>query len=233
MGEGLRRSILRTAKEIVDAGIDDPEIFELVGILEEGVGADRISDMVGRIIVQDILTYTERVLRDLGAPTQALRVYGQPRQLVRNPYNRAPVLLVPRDILRDLPIAHAWEDIPGAAAFNEEVRRRFNQMIGRAGRRRTRWTKRDLRTVLIRNPDLFQDVVNVYKASPARRYDFQRDPSGEALWYPVTRAVAEANPLHLVMPASPSRDDVLAAIPVSLGPEDTDRSVGDGRLSCG
>ena len=63
MGKMLRNQILRTAKEIVDAGIKDPEFFELLGLFEEGIGPDRISDMVGRIIIDDLYKYTDRVFR--------------------------------------------------------------------------------------------------------------------------------------------------------------------------
>ncbi len=62
MGPTLRTHILRTAKEIVDAGIKDPQLFELIGLFEENVGPDRISDMVGRIIVDDLRQYTQRIL---------------------------------------------------------------------------------------------------------------------------------------------------------------------------
>src|ERR1043165_3567812 len=43
IGPVLARGITETAKQIVDAGIEDPELFELVGLLEEGIGSDRIS----------------------------------------------------------------------------------------------------------------------------------------------------------------------------------------------
>ena len=51
MGPTIRRQLLKTAHEIVSKGIKDPVIFELVGIFEEGIGCDRISDMACRIIV--------------------------------------------------------------------------------------------------------------------------------------------------------------------------------------
>ena len=39
------QKLAKTAYDIVKAGIEDFDIFELIGLLEEGIGADRISYM--------------------------------------------------------------------------------------------------------------------------------------------------------------------------------------------
>src|ERR1044072_2977524 len=49
IGKGLAADLMETARELVEAGIKDPIIFELVGLLQEGIGADRVSDMTIRI----------------------------------------------------------------------------------------------------------------------------------------------------------------------------------------
>lgn len=109
MGPALRLQILRTAKVIVDAGNSDPEIFELVGVFEDNVGPDRISDMVGRIIIDELLTYTERILIELGIKADEVVIGDKIYKLLHNPYNDSPIILLPRDILRDLPVAQDWE----------------------------------------------------------------------------------------------------------------------------
>lgn len=50
MGEKLRDQIVGDAKQIIDAGVRDPEIFHLAGLFERGVGPDRLSDMIACII---------------------------------------------------------------------------------------------------------------------------------------------------------------------------------------
>ena len=132
MGAGFRQQLLQTAKTIIDAGITDPEFFELLGLFEEGVGADRISDMVARIIIDDLLIYSQRVLTELGVEDR-LRTwtYGDKSyQLVRNPYNNWPIILMPMDILRDLPMAYDLSDVGDVVAFNERLRARLNQLLG-------------------------------------------------------------------------------------------------------
>src|ERR1039458_9275817 len=69
MGGGLRSTVLETGKAIIDGGNQDPEIFELMGLFEKGVGRDRISDMVARVIIADIAAYTARVFGRLGRRT--------------------------------------------------------------------------------------------------------------------------------------------------------------------
>jgi len=119
MGSTLRKQLLKTAKEIIDAGIKDPEIFELIGLFEEGVGADRISDMVARIIQDDLIEYSLNVFRNF-----------EIGEIPPNPFNGRRIILVPRDILRDLPVAHDWSDIDYVVIANEELRRRVNEMTG-------------------------------------------------------------------------------------------------------
>jgi hypothetical protein len=47
--------ILQTAKEIVDLGIKDPELFSLLGLLEPGVGPDTIGDMTAHAILPALI----------------------------------------------------------------------------------------------------------------------------------------------------------------------------------
>src|SRR6266850_7931208 len=65
IGPGLAEQLLVTAHAIVKAGIKDPVIFELVGLFEEGIGADRISDMCGAIILPDLVEFSAIVARKL------------------------------------------------------------------------------------------------------------------------------------------------------------------------
>lgn len=73
IGRGLATKLTALAAQIVGAGIKDPAIFELVGLLQEGIGADRISDMTAVIILPYLLRFTERVCKDLAIPTLATK----------------------------------------------------------------------------------------------------------------------------------------------------------------
>ncbi|MBV5349816.1 hypothetical protein JZU71_01250, partial [bacterium] len=53
MGAELRYELLTNIRKIVLAGVDDPVLFELVGVFQDKVGPDRISDMIAKIIIAD------------------------------------------------------------------------------------------------------------------------------------------------------------------------------------
>lgn len=58
--------VLETAFDIVKAGIEDPEFFQLLPLFQDNVGPDRLSDMIATLILPDIRAYTERVNQQLG-----------------------------------------------------------------------------------------------------------------------------------------------------------------------
>src|SRR5260221_7096602 len=102
-GKEMRAGIVKTARQFVKGGEKNPAIFELAGLFEDKVGPDRISDMLARILREEITAYTERVLIAVGALQP--RAIGEPLKLPINPFNGEPVMLVPTEILRDLPMA--------------------------------------------------------------------------------------------------------------------------------
>ncbi len=213
MGRELRRRVLVTAKEIVDAGIQDPVIFELVGLFEEGVGADRISDMTGRLVLPDLLSYSQRIFSELGAPLRPVRFRSNTYRLAVNPFNRRAIILMPIDILRDLPIAHSFDDIDVVCAANRELRARVNKIIGATWRRATtRGKKHQLRRVLLSEPDVLRDLLEVYKRKPRIRYDFADDPAGEVIWYRASHDFVSRFPLKLMLSPQPTRAVVLRIV---------------------
>src|SRR5882724_1372053 len=65
VGPKLAKALVKRAKEILALGIDDPEMFELIGLFQEDVGADLLSDMAVSILKPRFLTYTQRVTKEL------------------------------------------------------------------------------------------------------------------------------------------------------------------------
>ena len=112
-GPQLTGKIVRTAKEIVDLGVDDPDLFIALPLLEDDVGPDLISDMTTNIIFADLVSFNDRIINEIKVPAEAFRVNGSDGMFLVNPTSprRTPVILVPTDILRDLPIASDWEDV--------------------------------------------------------------------------------------------------------------------------
>jgi hypothetical protein len=213
IGRRLAQELVETAKEIVDAGVRDPVIFELVGLFEDGIGADRISDMVARVILQDLLRFTNRITTKLKITRTTEVEYNTTKFLV--PYHRRPILFVPREILTPLPVAYEWYDIDIVCRHNEELRRRVNQIIGNTWKQatnRNRVRKRDLRSVLLNVPDVLRDLVVLYQQKPIKKYDFQRDPAGELIWHDVSRHYAETYPLNLSTYAPVDQNNIVNVV---------------------
>lgn len=198
IGLGLAKTLTQTTSQIVAAGIKDPVIFELVGLFEKGIGADRISDMTVRIILPDLLRFSQHVAENLAVETEDFNYKEDSFALPFDRISRQPVILVPIELLRDLPIAEDWSDIDYVCAYNEQLRRAVNQIIGYTWKEATRRvSKRDLKDALIRYPELLQDLIDQYTSKPAIHYDFDRDPSGMMIWHDIAREYAERFPLPL------------------------------------
>jgi len=168
IGSRLARTLADTALQIVNAGIYDPIIFELVGLFETGIGADKICDMTVWLILPDLCEFSERVAKNLGLRTHEIDVLGRKYKLPIIPSNRRskpliPRILIPLEILRDLPIAHDWSDIDYVCKYNNELRERVNNIIGSTWKEATRnVSKKKLKEVLLANPDLLRDLIDLY-----------------------------------------------------------------------
>ncbi len=65
-GSKLAEIVIGDAFDIVKSGSKQPEVFQLAGLFEQNVGADRLSDMIASLILPDILKYTQRINNELG-----------------------------------------------------------------------------------------------------------------------------------------------------------------------
>lgn len=199
IGKETARGLLKTASEIIRAGIEEPEIFEIVGLLEPNVGPDLISDMTASIIRQHLAEFSQRVSLRFELPTVPAQFGDRVLNLPKNPLKSNDyLLLVPKDVLRDLPTAFCWQDIDLVCAHNNQLRTRMNQVIGSTWRRAIEDVKKDkLKATLIENPEALRDLLEQYRNKPSQPYDFGVDILGETIWLEKGREFADAHPLNL------------------------------------
>jgi hypothetical protein len=76
LAKATKSGLLRTAKEIVDLGVKDPELFSLVGLLEEGVGPDTIGDMTANAVLPALVEITIAAAKSLGLKTKEQWING-------------------------------------------------------------------------------------------------------------------------------------------------------------
>ncbi len=211
MGFDLRHDLLENIIKIVAAGVDDPVIFELVGIFQDKVGADRISDMIAKIIIEDLVAFTQRVCSDCGIPMECMTLAKGMMQedLPKNPFTGDPIILVPKEILSNLPEAAYYGDIASVANYNEQLRLEINAKIGGAlSTIALAEKKKILRETFVHHPDVLKEIIKTYINSVAEFYNFYNDPSGEVIWYRASKSAVEEYPLDLKLNKNPSLDEV-------------------------
>lgn len=211
MGSVIRAKLLDSITQIVHAGVEDPAIFEIVGAFESDVGPDRVSDMIAKIIIADLITFTQRVCSDCGIPMSNMSIgKGLPTEdLPTNPLTDLPIILVPRELLNDLPVADTYSDIQWIAAQNQKLREELNKIVGDTWRGATiAERKESTKETFIEKPYVLEEVLNAYKAANPDRYDFEDDRSGEVIWYQVAKRAVTTFKLRLQLSQQPDVDDV-------------------------
>jgi hypothetical protein len=184
----------------IAAGLAQPEHIEEIGILNQGVGADRISDATANVIKSRLISYTQLVAKRHGIPQETHRVrharvaLGSARwhddevQLPTNPSTGSPVILVPAFLLNQLPTLNAedWFD----SHFNDDVRLSLNLQVGQAV------SKADIVACAQRHPSRVRDWA---REQTSRRdlvgYDFGDDPIGVVQWDQEPARYASQHPL--------------------------------------
>ena len=179
IGSVLRKSILNTIKELMVEGETDPVLFELLGVFQEGIGCDRVSDLITFILRENILIYTQRVVELAEIDSIAVSFGHKRYKTCRNPHNNKPLLLLPSAILSPLPTADSFDDIDWICHENERVREEINSYFDLG--KKTRLHKSQILALMHSSMSFRTALVTAYKATPKTTYDFSKDPAGEYL----------------------------------------------------
>lgn len=178
-GPMLAEKIISDAKEIIDAGINDADLFQLIGLFEDNVGPDRLSDMYSHLIYEYILSYTNEKNRILGISEKNYPDKKFKNGLLINPFKNKPVLLLPKDILHELPIAREWEDIDDVCSRIRVIRNEMNEFVGDEWKKASVKDKKNfIKEKIMKNKDNFDNVISEYKKYTVEPYDFDNDSLG-------------------------------------------------------
>ena len=176
-GDKLSDKVLLDAYQIVKKGSQQPEIFHLVSLFEENVAGDRLSDMIATVIEPYIKKYTLRIMCELKIKPKTRKTLTFTQEgLVLNPFKNCPILLLPVEILHELPIAKDWDDISRVALENETIRREISAEIGAEWKK---WASSERKDYLLKHifmqPDVCQRVVDGYKSKNLAEYDLRNN----------------------------------------------------------
>lgn len=178
--EEVRDAIMRTAKEIITLGSKDPEMISLMGFFEDNVGPDTISDYTTRVILRELGHLTNEFCVKYELPMQENELLPEcPLPVVKDRSGRHRFLvLVPRDIVRDLPMANCWGDIEQALAQTMRARSNANAFLGAIAQATVADRKEAARKAALQSPESFEEFLEAVKA-----YAATYDPNDDALAY--------------------------------------------------
>lgn len=200
MADGIAVAIAR--------GLKVPTHIEEIGILNEGIGADRISDAACNVLKSRFIAYTQKVCKRHGVPmdehvVRNAQVFVKDGRwshervmLPTNPATKRPIILVPEKLLNPLPTLNAddWFD----DRTNDDIRNEMNLKIGQ------RVSKADIVRYARKHPDRVQKwAANQTTRTDLHGYDFGADPKGVVLWDREPAEYARTHPItDLVSPRS-------------------------------
>lgn len=190
----LSKQLVNSAYAIIKAGLEEPEIFALMQLIEDNVGADRISDMTLCILQEDFLAYTQRIAKELNLKTQNYQfTHGVEYEV---PYYKGkPVHLIPMQLLTDSPKANDYDDIDRVCNYNNQLKKKIAEVIGVAWAQYKDYKKRDWKDLILGNKACYESAISYYKGLKGVAYDFSSDSKKEyfdilldefLLQYPIT-----------------------------------------------
>lgn len=215
-GRDLNEKILQSAKDIVDAAKDNPEIFQLLPLLEEGIGADIVSDMTQTIIDDDICKYTVDAMEKLGV--KGTKPYTTKQRttymLAYNPYHKCPIKLLPSDILSNLPMADTFDDwITKVAGVNRDLRDGINQHIGETWFEENKAKRKEAILELIKNDkDFFFVVLKTLQESSLEHYDIEKDYQGLRRWLEDSKKFITPQTFHKIKSVEEKQEALFQAV---------------------
>lgn len=162
-GPIIEEQVIYTAFDIVKAGIEDPEFFEMIPLFQKNVGPDRLSDMIAGLILNDIRSYTKRVYQDFNI-TKAK----YPKLSFDNDgllqFNNNPVYLVPVQIIHKLPVAERWSDISVVMSENSSIRTEMNAFVtAEWGKYSSEERKNAIKKEIFLDPESFANILKDYR----------------------------------------------------------------------
>lgn len=129
-GKGLtskvtRKKIIGVAKDLIKEGNKDPEMFLLLGVLCDRIGADLISDMISNIILNDIKMYTKEMNKKMF----------NDEEFRYNEYKKCYIYYIPKEIVNEIPLPRFMYEVDEAIRVNDKLRNYMNDEIGENFRR--------------------------------------------------------------------------------------------------
>lgn len=116
--------------------------------------------------------------------------------------------MLPSTILSPLPVAESFDDVDWICAENQRVRDEINAYFDLGNRKKLH--KSEILSLMLHSDMFRNSLVDAYKGTPKKVYDFSLDPSGEYIWYLKVKQYTEKFPIELNKVSSV--EDVLTVV---------------------
>jgi hypothetical protein len=207
-GPKMTEKLAETGFHVAAMGIDDPDLFMAVGLFEEDFGPDMIGDMFTNVCFGAIAQFNLRIYDKIAVPTErfdislknGLKYEGQ---FAANPLfskRRIPVILMPLDVLRELPVALDWAGIQTVSEDNRGFRDSLNSNISSLWSRKSLESKSKLKQWAISDKEAFGDLLDMIHGMDGKPYDFVNDKLGEFVWRTFADRLIAQHPFPIQKP---------------------------------
>ncbi len=204
----MTKRIMETGLQIAQLGIDDPDLFMAMGLFEEDFGPDLIGDMFTNVAFGDILAFNQRIYTAIEVPTQEFEIklrngLKYSGVFARNPSvigEDTPIVLMPSDVLRDLPVALDWSGVQDVSQKNQEFRDSLNESVSALWSKKTLEGKGKLKTWALSSSTAFGDLLDMVHGMDGKPYDFAADKLGELIWRSFGERILNEYPFSINKP---------------------------------
>ncbi len=152
-------------------------MLSLMGFLEPGVGSDTISDFTTKSMTESLAKITHDFCRDNGVALQTNNLSTTTLPIVDRHGRDLPFILIPRDVLRDLPVTDSWSDVWQATEHNEILRQRVSKMLAGIFQPTIVEQKEAIKKAVTQSSKIFDEFLKTVK-STASSYDENDDVMG-------------------------------------------------------
>jgi hypothetical protein len=210
-GEKFAKEIAKVLALVGTSRVEKLSSIAGFALFCDGIGVDRISDIVANILKSRLIAYTQAVNERHGVATEAVRVEhadwdssratwkSEEVELYPNPATGGGVLLVPKRFLKDIPRIEPeefwdWAELTQSSVLRDDLNYDLSESLTQSEK-----LKAARKLALVR-PEIaisYIDRVSDEKHSP---YDARRDPHGLIHWYEDALGALES-----VAPDSPSK----------------------------
>ena len=172
IGKKIRADIISNIRKIISKGFIEPELMSLICVFTDNFGCDLSSDLVTFLIKDIIFEYNLYLIKEMGLDDKP-KINYMGYELLNNPYREnTPIILVPRNILSELPVCLSFEDVPYACQLNEEARQELQTYIdiSEASKKSVAFQ------YLLNNKELIGIMIEHYCTVSGKTYDYEKDP---------------------------------------------------------